>query len=59
MARKRLPTIEEVFEDMGWTADWERRKALEIAIALVNDGDTVERAARIAGITVEELEQYL
>jgi predicted transposase/invertase (TIGR01784 family) len=33
--------------------------ALEMAMAMVNDGDSVERAARISGISVEQLEQYL
>jgi hypothetical protein len=63
MARKRLPTIEEVFEDLGWTAEWEARgetrARIEMAIAYVNDGDSVEHAAKMARITVEELEAIL
>jgi predicted transposase/invertase (TIGR01784 family) len=32
---------------------------IEMAIALVNDGDSVERAARIAGVSAEELKKRL
>jgi hypothetical protein len=32
---------------------------IEMAIAYVNDGDSVEHAAKMAGIPAEELEGYL
>lgn len=63
MARTAKPTLEDVLEELGYTTAWEARGStrgkIEAAIALVNDGDSVERAARITGIPVEELEGYL
>jgi hypothetical protein len=60
MARTRLKTLEEVLEDAGVRTEiWVARGKIEMAIAYVNDGDSVEHAARMAGITVEELEKYL
>lgn len=65
MARTaRSMTLEEALERAGvrtevWEARGEYRGKIEMAIALVNDGDSIERAAKLADIPVEELETYL
>jgi len=51
-------TIEQVFEDVGWIAKWEERKALAIAQNMVNLGypaDAVVSATRLDEEKVKEL----
>jgi ribosomal protein S8 len=61
--RVRQPTLVEILDELGyiqeWTTQGETRGRIETAIAYINDGDTIEHAAKMAGISVEELEQYL
>jgi predicted HTH domain antitoxin len=59
MARAKNMSFEEILEKYGYVAEWKLRAKIEMAIALVNDGDSVERAAKMAGIPPEELEGYL
>jgi hypothetical protein len=59
MARTRNRSFEEILEETGYIAEWKSRAKIEVAIAYVNDGDSVEHAAKMAGIPAEELEGYL
>jgi hypothetical protein len=55
--------LREALIDMGLTEEWvaqgvERNK-IETALAMINDGDSIERASRITGVSIERLEELL
>jgi hypothetical protein len=59
--------LREALIDMGLTDEWEERGVergaerakIEDALAMINDGDSIERASRITGVSVERLEELL
>ena len=63
MGRTALPTLEEVFEEIGLTALWEARgeskgeekKALEIAWNMLKSGFPVEQVAALSGLDAERI----
>jgi hypothetical protein len=60
---KNTLTLEQVFEDVGWTAKWEARggveKALEIAKNLLADGFSPERVAKATELPLAKVKALL
>jgi hypothetical protein len=60
---KSTLTLEQVFEDVGWTAKWEarakERNSLEIAKNLLIDGDSPEKVAKATQLPLAKVKALL
>jgi hypothetical protein len=46
----------EVIEKVGWAAEWEEKRAIEIAKELLVEGDSIDKIARTTKLPIDDIQ---